>query len=56
MPFAQGQLYYHAPGETQQALYESERALYDASDVAVIRTEDLFGIVDVDVAEDGKAE
>jgi len=43
MPFARGRLYYHAPGETQRALYEAEKALYDASAVAVVRTEDLFG-------------
>jgi hypothetical protein len=42
MPFVGGKLFYHAPGQTQQALYESERDLYEASSVAVIRTEDLF--------------
>jgi pyruvate,water dikinase len=42
MPFARGKLFYHAAGETQRALYEREKDLYDASSVAVIRTEDLF--------------
>lgn len=42
MPFVQGKLYYHAPSETQRALYETEKALYVASSVRVIRTEDLF--------------
>jgi pyruvate,water dikinase len=45
MPFVQGKLFYHAPGETQRALYEMEKALYDASSVAVIRTEELFANV-----------
>ncbi len=43
MPFAQGRLYYHAPSETQRALYRAEQALYDASSIAVIQTEELFG-------------
>lgn len=42
MPFVKGRLYYHAPSETQRALYETEKALYAVSSVAVIRTEDLF--------------
>jgi len=42
MPFGKGRLYYHAPSETQRALYETEKDLYAASSVAVIRTEDLF--------------
>ncbi len=45
MPFVRGRLYYHAPGETQRALYEREKGLYEAFSVAVIRTEDLFGQV-----------
>ncbi len=45
MPFATGKLYYHAPGETQRALYEIEKELYDESSVAVIRTEDLYANV-----------
>lgn len=45
MPFAQGRLFYHAPGETQRALYETEKNLYEASAVAVVRTEDLFANV-----------
>ena len=42
MPFVKSRLYYHAPSETQRALYETEKARYEASSVAVIRTEDLF--------------
>jgi len=45
MPFGKGRLYYHAPSETQRALYETEKDLYTASSVAVIRTEDLFAQV-----------
>lgn len=42
MPFARGKLFYHTAGETQRALYKAEKGLYDASSVAVVRTEDLF--------------
>jgi len=45
MPFAQDRLYYHAPSETQRALYEAERELFEASQIKVIRTEDLFANV-----------
>lgn len=45
MPFARGRLYYHASSETLRALYETERELYEASDMAVIRTEELFANV-----------
>jgi hypothetical protein len=55
MPFAAGRLYYHAPGETQRALYQSEKALYDASSVAVIRTEDLFANVSYTPLTPGQA-
>lgn len=42
-PFMGDRLYYHAPGETQRALYLRDQDLFDASDVQVIQTEDLFG-------------
>ncbi len=45
MPFVRGRLFYHACGETQRDLYESEKDLYEGSSVAVIRTEELFGQV-----------
>ena len=45
MPFARDRLYYHAPGQTQQALYEAERQLYETSDVQVIPTQALFSSV-----------
>ncbi len=55
MPFAADKLYYHAPGETQRALYQSEKELYDASCVAVIRTEDLFANVSYTPLTPGQA-
>jgi hypothetical protein len=55
MPFAAGKLYYHAPGETQRALYQAEKDLFDASSVAVIRTEDLFANVSYTPLTPGQA-
>ncbi len=55
MPFVEGRLFYHAAGETQRALYEAERDLYEASPVAVIRTEDLFGQVSYAALTTGEA-
>src|SRR5690606_13049064 len=43
IPFAEGNLAYHAAGDTQQELYEEDKHLFDASHVRVIDTEDLFG-------------
>ncbi len=42
MPFATEKLFYHASGETQRALFEAERDLYEQSPVPVIQTEDLY--------------
>ncbi len=42
MPFAPERLFYHAAGQTQRELFETEKELYEGSSVAVIRTEDLF--------------
>jgi hypothetical protein len=55
MPFAADKLYYHAPGETQRALYETEKTLFDASSVAVIRTEDLFANISYTPLTPGQA-
>lgn len=55
MPFADGRLYYHAPGETQRALYEAEKDLYEASPMAVIRTEDLFASISYTPLTPGQA-
>lgn len=45
LPFARDKLFYHAAGETQRVLYDAEREQYEASSVAVVRTEDLFADV-----------
>ncbi|MEN6424883.1 MAG: PEP/pyruvate-binding domain-containing protein [Phycisphaerales bacterium] len=45
MPFARGKFYYHAAGETQRALYQTERERYEVSSMAVIQTEDLYANV-----------
>jgi len=55
MPFVRGRFYYHAPGETQRALYEAEKDLYDASEVAVIRTENLFAQISYTPLTTGQA-
>jgi pyruvate,water dikinase len=55
MPFAKDKLFYHAPGETQRALYEAEKELYEASSVAVIQTEELFGNVNYAALTTGEA-
>jgi len=55
MPFVQGRLFYHAAGETQRALYEAERSLYEASSIPIIRTEDLFGHVSYIALTTGQA-
>lgn len=43
MPFMKERLAYHPPSETQRALYQQERSLFEASDIQVIQTETLFG-------------
>lgn len=55
MPFAGGRLYYHAPGETQRALYFRDQDLFDASEVQVILTEDLFGTLRYAALNPGEA-
>ena len=45
MPFARNALYYHAPSETQRALYEEERERFETSSIKVVQTEDLFANV-----------
>lgn len=45
MPFAGDKLYYHAAGETQEALHEAELELYEASALPVIETDDLYANV-----------
>ncbi|MCH6258950.1 PEP/pyruvate-binding domain-containing protein [Puniceicoccaceae bacterium K14] len=42
MPFAKEKIFYHAPGETQIALYEEEKSQYEASNIQVMPTEELF--------------
>lgn len=42
MPFAREKLFYHAAAETQRALFEAERDLYEGSSLPVIQTEDLY--------------
>ncbi len=55
MPFAKDRLFYHPPGETQRALYQSEKDLYEASSVAVIQTEELFAGVNYTALTTGQA-
>lgn len=55
MPFASDKLFYHPPGETQRALYRSEKDLYEASSVAVIQTEELFASVSYTALTTGQA-
>lgn len=55
MPFARDKLHYHAAGETQRALYQSEEDLYQASSVAVIQTEELFAGVSYTALTTGQA-
>lgn len=55
MPFAKDSLYYHAPSETQRALYEAERELFEASEIKVVRTEDLFANVSYTALVAGEA-
>jgi Pyruvate phosphate dikinase, AMP/ATP-binding domain len=42
MPFGGDVLFYHPPSETQRALYEMQRELFEASSIKVIQTEDLY--------------
>ncbi len=42
MPFTEDMLFYHPPSETQRALYEMQRELFEASSIKVIQTEDLY--------------
>ncbi len=42
MPFAAKKLFYHAAGETQRALFEAEKDLYEQSSLPVIGTEELY--------------
>jgi hypothetical protein len=55
MGFARDSLYYHAPSETQRLLYEAERELFEASEIKVVRTEDLFANVSYTALVTGEA-
>jgi hypothetical protein len=45
MPFAKGRLAYHAVGETHEALFKEESAVYANSGIAHVTTEQLMGKV-----------
>lgn len=43
LPYASDKVYYHPAGETQEGLYRGERAEFDARQIRVLGTEELFG-------------
>lgn len=55
MSFAEDVLFYHASGETQRALYETERERYETSSIKVIPTEELFANVSYTALITGQA-
>jgi hypothetical protein len=42
MPFADGKLSYHPSGETQEGLYEEERAAFEAAGIPMVSTQAIF--------------
>ena len=55
MPFTRDILYYHPPSETQRALYAAERALFEASTIKVVQTEELYANISYTALVTGEA-